>query len=315
MKIRCQEVLNLIYLLVFVCMITSGCGQTDNNLKMMRNEELGVEIPENVYTEWQVEDKGDRKVVIFYSNPYKKDNPPYIEGTSPDIESVICINNYDSTPKDKRDKFEGVWLTGLNEGTQSERKISSKIDRNNTHFLSAIRIIKDSAGKYKSELVQYTILSSKDKDLKKIKDPISSILFKGGYESWLYPFRGDVEVNGDIIKVHFFMDNGYNFSNPNNAYIEMLYHYENDTLEVIKLDTDTDTMKDVFLDFGLRSHNDILKRYKYEPRNDYNSPETEVLSGLVQIKMDQIKEAHPEYTGYKNLMLKYKHEAVIPKNR
>ena len=40
--------------------------------------------------------------------------------------------------------------------------------------------------------------------------------------------------------------------------------------------------------------------------------EAELLSGILQIRIDQIKESHPELTGHKNLMLRFRHEKLIP---
>ncbi len=285
-----------------------------NDIPTIKNEELGVELPINTHTDWKIEETTNGKYVIYYNDPYKEGYPPYKEGQSPDIEKIICIND-DSVIDDK---FSGHWVSGLNEtyDISAENKFpAEKYDRNANYTFSSLNISKNTdKSQYEMYISIYFLSSGTDDWVKDIqsrngvqsplliaRDGHSSDDYNGfdDYNIWL---EGNIRVEGNKMIADMHSDS------IGKVYMELLYHQDNDTLELIKLETANAYPNYPFfpLDFGLRGRNDILKRYKW------GGGVSELTAGITQMKLDQLKESHQELTDYENIMLRYKHRALIP---
>ncbi len=293
------KIMRAICLVGVLSIILLGCGNAKDNIPKIKNEKLGVELPANVHTDWEVEEDEFGKYVIFYSDPYASPYPPYKEGVSPDIEKFICIDNHESSPED--DKFVGTWVGGLNEykRTNDGNYVpAEKYDRFEDQFFGGFIIEKEyDSGKYTVRDYECHINAG-------LEDRFN--FSRGGYSrsvTAVEPHKRKVTVNGNILAIDYY-DNGVKF-----AHLELTYHPENNTMELSKLDCDPMKRKlgGWFNQFGLRKHKDILKKY---PSSNLGTDD--LIAGLIQLKLDMIKKAHPEYREYKNLMLRNKHKKLIP---
>ena len=294
---------------------------------MQENKELGVALPPNVVTEWEVEDLGYAKAVVYYSDPHKLGYPPYQEGKSPDIEKIVCINSGYIHGADE-DPFVGSWITGLNDFdnvTVRDRwyyfegvRPAEKYDRSVNHSFSELNILGEiqpnGSRTYSVRLDRNVIYEASDKTITKYKNegknPISEALkvYFGcngsGYERFQkFSIEGKgIRVDKNTMYIHV----QENQSGSEYVDFELIYHPDDNTLEVAKcIDT---TQRDICGDFNRRKHHDILKRYAFYGWDGY----IELKEALVQLKIDQIHESYPEFSGYKNMMLSFKHTETIP---
>ncbi len=322
-------------LLVMLCIVSfSGCGEisgsqkqgvveTDKNmsnkksrlswskedidamnlLPNVKNTELGIELPPNIQTDWEIETDGGLRYVVFYQDPHKKGNPPYKMGQSPDVENMIFMDDYDM--ESITDKFSGYWVTGINELVNGTVQYSStKVSYGDEQSFSLIEVTKiDGSNDYSIIIYNYIVNSLDELKVdvwrKQGKKALDVFLSDGGYQCKKLNNRSDAKVDGNIISAKLY-DNDVIVGS-----IRLEYIPENNTMKIKYLDVDEKTKKELFYNLLLRKHGDILKRYSTKKSFD------EFLSGLVQLKIDVYESAVGGDKGHRNLMLNYPHKKVI----
>ena len=233
-----------------------GCSNyhyfDEERTAVQRNDALGITLPVNVDTDWEVVEKNNAKYVVYYSSPYKRDTP-YKEAISPDIEKVIDIDNYEEMYSNENDCFQGLWFGGLNDFEHLSYdyiKNAEKVNRNIPQVIEALQIYKDKdTGEYSIVPITYIFPAASEEKIAewqrmKLGDPISVAMNIGnshrgaiGYDEYISGLFSDndtiIKTDGDKMYVHV----EYIYSRElNYADLEFQYHQSNDSLEITKMD-------------------------------------------------------------------------------
>lgn len=323
---------NFFYAMIVIFCIISFWGCSRNNIdgiKMnligeevyptIKNEHLGVELPANAITNWEIEDQGWRKCVKYYIDPYKRAHS-YVDGVSADIEELICVDD-DIKASEYGDPFEGTWITGLNETEGSywytDLKIANEVDISKEQSLGIIRLQKIyGTDKYRFIFENFLMRNGCKATIDELKHrnfSIKNIIWNLRQTTSPENHAGGISLADDaeytvmgnklIIKGH-----TINSNYPTWLEMELEYNESNNTLIVNKIDFQTQDevlKKLVYLNFNKRDHKDILKRYQLHS--------TGFRYALVQIRMDQLVKNYPEFKDeWEQQKVECVHYAVIP---
>lgn len=316
--------------IVFVSILLGGCGNVDiSNIKgkfigeeiypTIKNEQLGVELPANAITNWEIDDQGWGKYVIYYIDPYKRAHS-YVPELSADIEEVICVDD-DIKANEYKNVFEGTWITGLNETDGSywytDLQKANKVNISKTQSVGIIELEKIyGTDEYRFHFENFIMHDGSRATIEELKCrnfPAESIVWNRCQTEAPENNAGVVDLaDGAECKIvgnkMTIKGRTVNSNYPTWLEIELEYNESNNTLVVNRLDFQTDDevlRKLVYLNFFKRDHKDILKRYQLN-RSPFKN-------ALVQIRMDQLVNNYPELKEeWDKQRVRYIHYAFIP---
>ena len=317
-----------------ICILFAGCSAENDVIGDMvsnfsgeeiypgiTNEALGVELPANAITEWEIDDLGFAKYIKYSLDPHKRAHS-YVKNRSADIEKIICIDqDIDEYEEEKKSIFEGTWVTGLYEtdGNYEEDDVvpAENIDRNKTQLYGVIKIWYDSEiNGYQFKIDHFILKKCGDNLIEELKNrnwTPDQIMYSVARISapdnhgWGSAFDENticqIQGNKMILKGNSISTNGYGF-----VELELEYDENYKTLIVhnYKIETDNPHLSRLlFAPFGGYDHKDILKRY------DDNS-ETDLQEGLLQIRMEQLLNKYPELDNIDKYKVLERRRCLIP---